>query len=726
LTNRGHVLSFSLTICAVVGRVLLDPAPASAQDIAPPVLRVASGADTIAVDGILSEPAWAAAEAGDAFAQTEPREGTEPSVRTTVRVLTGQSVLVIGIQCEDDPARIVSFSVSRDAAMQAEDHVRIVLGPFLDGQSGYIFAVNPRGARYDSLITSGGDSENIEWDGIWEAATSTNANGWSVEIRVPIRTLTFKPGLHEWHFNVERRVQRLLETDRWAFATRQYRIRQTSRAGLLSELPEFTIGRGLDIRPSITAGGGIPAPSATIDSKFRPSVDVTQRLGSNVAASVTVNTDFAEADVDTRRTNLTRFPLLFPEKRAFFLEGSDIFQFGPTVNRDVIPYFSRRIGLVEGVEVPLIAGAKINGRIAGTNFGGLVIGAGDKSGVVDQRTRMAVARVKQNLWRESYVGALVTAGDPLGRPGSWLAGVDFTYQTTRFVGDKNLTASVWGLATGRNGLRGDTASYAFKVDYPNDKWDARVWYKRVGRDFDPSLGFVSRRATQIWNPSLMNRPRFARGPIQQMSYGANPYIWTDLSGQWETYDAQLHVVDWLFRTGDRVRVLVSPSGDRPRAPFEISRGIVIAPGPYQWVRRTVGVTTAQKRRFSTSLNWTSGGFYDGKLDQYEWSWVWNPTPLFTVEFDGERNIGRLAAGGFKQTLVGTRLRMNVSADLSISSYGQYDTDTDSVGINTRLRWTFLPVAELFLVYNHNVRSLLDRWQLDSNQLLIKLQYTWRT
>ncbi|MET0214591.1 MAG: DUF5916 domain-containing protein, partial [Vicinamibacterales bacterium] len=352
MTNRAYVLSFSLTICAVVGRVLLDPAPASAQDNAPPVLRVASGADTIAVDGILSEPAWAAAEAGDAFAQTEPREGTEPSVRTTVRVLTGQSVLVIGIQCEDDPARIVSFSVSRDAAMQAEDHVRIVLGPFLDGQSGYIFAVNPRGARYDSLITSGGDSENIEWDGIWEAATSTNANGWSVEMRVPIRTLTFKPGLHEWHFNVERRVQRLLETDRWAFATRQYRIRQTSRAGLLSELPEFTIGRGLDIRPSLTAGGGIPAPSATIDSKFRPSVDVTQRLGSNVAASVTVNTDFAEADVDTRRTNLTRFPLLFPEKRAFFLEGSDIFQFGPTVNRDVIPYFSRRIGLVEGVEVP--------------------------------------------------------------------------------------------------------------------------------------------------------------------------------------------------------------------------------------------------------------------------------------------------------------------------------------------------------------------------------------
>ena len=714
-----------LTICFVAGGGLLNPAPVSAQDVSPPVLRVAAGAETIAIDGVLNESAWMTAEAADAFAQTEPQEGTAPSFRTIVRVLTGQSLLVIGIECEDDPARIVSFSVTRDAAMQAEDHVRVVLGPFLDGRSGYVFAVNPRGARYDSLITSGGDSESIEWDGIWEAATSTSAKGWSVEIRVPIRTLTFKPGLRDWHFNVERRVQRLLETDRWASASRQYRLRQTGRAGVLSALPEFALGRGLDIRPSVTTGGGIPAPSASVDGKFRPSLDVTQRLGSNISASVTMNTDFAEADVDTRRTNLTRFPLLFPEKRAFFLEGSDIFQFGPTVNRDVIPYFSRRLGLVEGVEVPLIAGAKINGRIADTNFGGLVVGAGDKPGVVGERTTMAIARVKQNLWRESYVGAMVTAGDPLGRSGSWLAGVDFTYQSTRFLGDKNLTASVWGLATGRDGLQGDTASYAFKVDYPNDKWDARLWYKRVGRDFDPSLGFVSRRATQIWNPSLMHRPRFARGPIQQMSYGANPYIWTDLSGQWETYDAQFQVGDWLFRSGDRVRVLVTPAGDRPRAPFEISPGVVIPAGPYQWVRRTVGVTTAQKRRYSTTVNWTSGGFYDGELDQIEWSWAWNPAPLVTVEFDGERNVGHLSAGPLRQTLVGTRVRMNFSADLSISSYGQYDTDSDSVGINTRLRWTFLPVAELFLVYNHNVHSLLDRWQMDSNQLLVKLQYTWR-
>jgi len=705
---------------------ILVPHGLAAQDAGPPALRVGVGAETIAVDGLLNEPAWAAAPLADAFAQTEPGDGAPPTFRTEVRVLAARDAVVIGIVCSDDqPAGIVSFTVTRDAALQAEDHVRVVVGPFRDGRSGYVFAVNPRGARYDSLITSGGDGESVEWDGIWEAATSTGSHGWSVEIRIPIRTLTFKPGLREWHFNVERRVQRLLETDRWASATRQFRLRQTSRAGLLTELPDFALGRGLDVRPSVTSGGGIPAPGAALDGTFRPSLDVTQRIGANVAASLTLNTDFAETEVDTRQTNLTRFPLFFPEKRTFFLEGSDLFQFGPTVNRDVIPYFSRRIGLVGGREVPLVAGAKIDGRIGDTNFGGLVIGANDGPGTIDRRTTMAVARVRRNIWRESYVGALVTAGDPLGRSGSWLAGVDFTYQTTTFLGDKNLTASAWGLTTRRDDLHGDTAAYALKVDYPNDEWDWRVWYKRVGPDFDPSLGFVPRRAVQIWNPSFMHRPRFARGPIQQMSYGVNPYLWTDLSGHWETYDVQIHALDWLFRSGDRVRILVGPGGDRPRGPFDLAPGVVIPTGRYEWVRGSVGVATAQKRRYSMTLTWIAGGFYDGTLDQYRWSGAWNPTPLVTVEFDAERNLGRVASGSFTQHLVGTRVRMNVSSDLSIASYAQYDTDTESIGVNTRLRWTFLPVADLFVVYNHNVRSLLERWQLESNQLLVKLQHTWR-
>jgi hypothetical protein len=698
---------------------------AFAQTDAPPRVRAAALTESLTIDGVLSEPVWAAADRIDTFIQADPNEGAPATLRTVVRVLARADAVVIGVTCEDpEPDRIVSFSVRRDAPLTSEDHVRIVLGPFLDGRSGYVFAVNPSGARYDGLINPGGESDNPDWDGIWQAATARTASGWSVEVWIPIHTLSFPRGAHEWHFNVQRRIQRHLETDRWAFPARQYRITQTSRAGLLTDLPDFDLGLGLTVRPAITTGGGLPAPSAAVDGEFQPSLDFSQRLGANVLASGTINTDFAETEVDTRRTNLTRFPLFFPEKRTFFLEGDDVFAFGLGLDQDLLPYFSRRIGLTADREVPILAGGKVNGRIGETNFGALVAGTNDRRGVVEDEALMAVGRVKRNLWRESWVGAIATAGDPLGRSGSWLTGGDFTYATSRFRGDKNLLVGVWGLATGRQDLGGDATAHGLKVDYPNDLWDLALTYKRIGRNFDPSLGFVPRRAVHLYDVNVESSPRFAHGPIQQMFFELRPSLVTDLSGRWESYRVFLAPVNWRVRSGDRVEFNVNPTGERLVEPFEVS-GVEIAPGAYHWNRYRLEAGTAQKRRLYSQLTWWFGGFYDGKLDQIQWIGAWNPTPLLTLEFTGERNIGRLPTGDFVQTVVGNRLRINVSPDLSIASYVQYDTESDSVGVNTRLRWTFRPVADLFVVYNHNVRSLLDRWKLDSNQLLIKVQYALR-
>ncbi len=715
----------SAVVCASLGLLVL-PSAALSQGETPPSLRVGALPDGIVVDGVLNEPAWDATEMADGFLQTEPREGAAPTGRTVVRVLAGAKALFIGIVSEDpNPGGIVSFSVQRDADLEEQDHVRVVLGPFLDGRSGYVFAVNPSGARYDGLIEPGTDEENPNWDGIWEAAARQDATGWSVELWIPVQTLSFNPDLREWHFNVERRIQRALETNRWAFPARQYELTQTSRAGLLTGLPDFSLGLGLSVRPAITTGGGIPAPSASVDGKFQPSLDITQRLGANRLASITINTDFAETEVDTRRTNLTRFPLFFPEKRTFFLEGSDIFAFGFGLDEDIIPFFSRRIGLVEGIEVPIIAGGKLNGRAASTNLGGLLVGTNDKPGVVADEALMAATRVKQNIWEESWVGAIATLGDPVGRSGSWLAGADFTYATSRFRGDKNFLAGVWGLATGRDDLGRDTTAHGFKVEYPNDLWDLLLNYKRIGRNFDPSLGFVPRPAVHLFNMEIQNRTRPSGGPIQQLFHQVEPFVAADLSGHWESYQIFIAPINWRFRSGDRFEFNVNPTGERLVAPFEIADDVVINPGSYHWRRYRLEAGTAQKRRLWAQVTWWFGDFYDGELDQFEWIGAWNPVPLLTVEFTGERNIGRLPAGRFTQTLVGTRVRVNISPDLSVASYTQYDTESESVGVNTRLRWTFLPVADLFVVYNHNVRSLLDRWDLDSNQLLVKLQYAWR-
>ena len=741
LLLRGAVLAVS--ILCMPGQVAgQDPItlPRDTLTVARPEVRVGSS-DGVRVDGRLDEPAWAAADSISNLTQIEPREGLAPSAPTVVRVLAGQAEIVIGVRAEY-PAGVapVSFARQRDASLSSEDHIRIVLDTYRDGRTGYVFAINPDGARYDALVANQGEGENSNWDALWEAATTRTATGWTAEIRIPIRSLMFGQGLDAWGFNVERRIQRLQETGRWASPERDYELTQTSRAGLLVGLPAFDLGLGLSARPSLTAGAGIRAKGEPVGDEQDVSLDVTQRLGGNTIASLTINTDFAETEVDTRRTNLSRFPLVFPEKRTFFLEGSDIFEFGLGLNDDVRPFFSRRIGLLEGEAVPIDAGAKVNGRLGNTNFGALVVRTDDVPGLVPGST-MGVLRVKQNILRESSIGIISTVGDPRGFDDAWLGGADFTYQTSRFRGDKNFLVGVWGLGLDREALEGRRSAMGFKVDYPNDLWDIALTYKEIGDAFLPSVGFVPRPGVRMLNFNVNYAPRpdrpIAGLRVRQMFHELLNTLVTDQNGRWESYRIFTAPVNWRLESGDRFEANVVPTGERLPQPFEIADGVAIPAGSYHWNRYRLEAGTAAKRRLSGQLSWWFGDFYGGTLDELELTASWKPSSLFITELFAEHNVGRLPQGRFTQDVVGTRFRVNVSPDLQLNSFVQYDNESESFGTNTRVRWTFHPLGELFVVYNHNLaRELLApelpeigsrdrRWQFASNELLVKLQYTLR-
>ena len=685
-----------------------------------PVARARRTTESIRIDGRLDEPAWQTADSIGPLRQREPIENSDPSEQTSVRVLFDDNALYVAVVCYDRSTDgIVSTQLTRDANLDVDDRLTIVLDPFFDHRNGFFFQVNPAGARSDGQVSNNSESLSRDWDGIWNAAARISDEGWVAEIEIPFKTLRFKSGQTVWGFNIERQIKRRQETDRWAAPRQNIWIGNLAEAGRLEGLDGIHQGLGLDVRPYLSGG------EENSDGELTGGIDIFQNLTPNVNAAVTVNTDFAETEADIRQVNLTRFPLFFPEKRTFFIEGDDIFSFGLGLDQDVIPYFSRRIGLINGREVPILAGGKVNGRIGNTSFGGLAVGTRSAQDVVDTGAFMGVGRVKHNLWQESWVGAIATVGDPLGRPGSWLGGGDFTYATSRFRGDKNFLVGAWGLATGRQDLGSDSTAHGFTIDYPNDLVETALTYKRIGRDFDPSIGFVPRPAVQLWNATANFSPRLSHGPIQQMFFEFQPSLATDLSGRWESYRVFWAPLNWRFRSGDRVEFNAVPVGERLTEPFDIAQGVAIPRGSYEWMRYRLEAGTAQKRRLYAQVTWWFGGFYNGQLDQYQWTGAWNPKPIVTIEFSGERNVGRLATGDFTQTIAGARLRVNISPDLSIASYIQYDTDSESVGTNTRLRWTFRPVADLFIVYNHNIRSILERWRLDSNQLLIKVQYAWR-
>ncbi|MEE1568141.1 MAG: DUF5916 domain-containing protein, partial [Arenicellales bacterium] len=349
-----------------------------------------------------------------------------------------------------------------------------------------------------------------------------------------------------------------------------------------------------------------------------PSLDVTQRIGSNATAVLTVNTDFGETEVDTRRTNLTRFPLFFPEKRTFFLEGADIFDFGAgltTFHRpDIAPLFTRRIGLYEGEQVPIRAGGKLSGRVGRTNFGGLVASTGPVENLVDGTT-MGTFRVKQNILEQSSTGLLATFGDPVGRTGSYTVGADLILNTSRFLKSKNLIVGAWGLATGRKDLEGDRTAYGVIVDYPNDIWDLWVSYKQIGVDFDPSLGFVPRKGVRLANLGINYRLWSPAAVIRNLYFELVPIFAWDMSGKIESYRIFTAPLNVRFESGDRFEFNVQPQGERLPEPFEIAEGVIIPVGSYDWVRYRLELDLASKRLVSGRVSWWFGPFYDGDLSQ---------------------------------------------------------------------------------------------------------------
>jgi len=705
----------------VVAAVRSEPPEAEAQ--------VIPAEESIRLDGILDEAVWEKAYPIGPFRQVDPVENGEPSERTVVRVAATLDAVYFGIVCYDSQAdKIASYTMQRDAELRGEDHIKIVLDTFLNGRSGYVFAVNPNGARTDGLVARDGEGEDNDWDGIWEAAVRRFDEGWSAEIYIPVKTIRFQKGLNRWGFNVERRIERLQETDRWASYSRNFKVTHVSQGGILNDIPDFQQGMGLTVRPYAMGSRTQESPGSPVGYDFRPGLDLLKNFGGNVTGLLSVNTDFAETEVDTRRINLTRFPLFFPEKRTFFLEGSDIFNFGLGMgfhqDRDVIPFFSRRIGLTEGEAVPLDLSVKATGSLGRFNFG-ILDSLTRPVDALAPRTNLFAFRANQNLWAESRAGLLVTAGDPLGRSNSWLVGGDFVYKTSKFGGNKNLLLGVWGVATNREGLGSDRTAMGIAMDFPNDLWDISFNAKRIGADFDPSLGFVPWKGIYKSNLNFMFMPRPEWDWLRMMRYEVFTQVVTDLQGrvyQWRIFTAPLN---WSLESGDRIEFNIVPYMERVPEPFDLTDNVSIAEGKYHWTRYRLEFQSSSKRKILGQFSWWFGSFYDGRMDQYQVELSWRPSHRLNFSLEGEKNKGYVSSGPTDILLFQSRVNVFFSPNFQILSYLQYDNQSRSLGMNMRVRWTYRSLVDVFLVYNHNWLETDGRFMRELNQFFVKIQYSWR-
>lgn len=715
------------------------PEPSTVGGAAVPSAPVTRTTDAITLDGVLDEPAWRAAPTIGALTQRQPNEGVAPTDRTDVVLLYDDDHLYVGIVAYDaEPQRVIGTQMARDASLSADDRVEILLDTFRDQRSAFYFATNPSGALVDGLVANG--ELNSDWDAIWDVRTTRTDQGWTAEFAIPFKSLSFPSGRTVWGFNVARHIYRKLEEDRWAGARLDTQLYQLSEAGLITGLVGLTQGIGLDVRPFAAARW--LRQDGVDDTSAEPGLDVFYNITPSLKLTATFNTDFGETEVDERQINLSRYSLLFPEKRAFFLQGAGVFNFAsigpepaggiPAAGADVYPFFSRRIGLLGGQEVPLDAGVKLTGTVGRTDIGVLGVRTGDLD-IVGEKGFL-VGRVKRNLLQQSYVGAIFTNGHPENERSGQTYGADIRLATSRFLGrPNNFVFDAYAVRSVNEGVPDRDWSYGFSAQYPNDKFAAQISYREIQENFDPALGFVQRDNVRVLRVAGSYNPRpknFLN--VQQMFHDVYYTRFTRLDkGEVESWDLYVTLLDWHLSSGDNLHGMFdfNPTYERLFEPFEIAPGVVLLPGEYRFTRfRSNLLSTATKRRLSGSVNLTYGGYWSGHAEQVTTSLTYKVPPRFTITVGTNQTFARLPEGHFVARIFTSSVNYSVTPRLSLSNLVQYDNRSRNMGWQSRVRWTLQPGNDLFFAFNQGwIREDAGnlRFRTQDSRLSAKFQYSFR-
>jgi hypothetical protein len=724
-----------------MGRILTFLAAAALACRAQELHTVApmEATEPIQLDGKLHETVWRRTQPLE-LTQQSPKPGAATPYKTTVRVARNGNRLYFAFECLDpDPGAISVHTLRRDGNVLGDDTVSVVLDTYGDRRTGYFFRINAAGARVDGLIATP-EQATLDWDGIWDAAAIRTPEGWSAEVVVPANTLAFEDGRSKWGVNFERNVARDRTVLRWHSATLDSFLFDMSRAGSLTGVETLSQGRGLEFSPFVVGRVRTNFREPNRVWSAQPGADITWRITPHLAAVFTANTDFAETEVDTRQLNVTRFPLFFPERRSFFLEGANQFEFGLGMQQSFIPFFSRRAGLFGGEQVPIEGGVKLNGRIGRWNVGLLDVQTRDTySNTLAKRvpgTNLFAGRASYDVTAKLRIGMIATNGSPDGVHRNTLAGFDGVWRTSTFLRNKNLLFGGWTAVSFSDRFRtGNRTGWGFKLDYPNDRWDCYTSVNQFGESLDAALGFLPRPGTRRLDAACEFKPRPAKdGPfgwIRQQFMEHRFYRVTNYLGQTESWRFFWAPVNIRLESGDRFEFNWVPWYEFLPRPFEIASGVKLPVGGYQFTRFRGEFETSPHRPWEFGTTTWFGSFYNGRLlQQSNYLRYTSRRGRWQAGLSSEQNFGRLPQGNFVQRLTQLNLVYAVNPNLSWSSFLQYDTESQNIGNNMRVRWTLNPGNDIFLVWNRGwQRLLLNPRDIniipERDVLAVKLRWTFR-
>jgi hypothetical protein len=701
-------------------------------------LRAVGLSEPLEVDGNLNEAIYGRVAAVSDFIQQEPLEGEAATEKTEVWLFYDGDNIYVSARCWDSqPEKILANEMRRDNRnIRNNDNFAVILDTFLDHRNGFLFHTNPLGALFDAQVTDERNT-NSDWNTIWEVQTARFAEGWTVEMMIPFKSLRYRPGSDQvWGVNFRRIVP---SKNEWSYlspigaAFRREGLLKLSYAATVSgiEPPERSVN--LEIKP-YGIGGVRSDLSAdepyTNDLKVDAGVDVKYGLSRSMILDFTYNTDFAQVESDEEQVNLTRFSLFFPEKREFFLEGEGLFNFGGREtgyfarwSDTPIIFFSRRIGLEDGEVVPITVGGRVTGRAGRFTVGGLAMRADsvDEAGI--PATNFGVARIRGDILNRSNIGLIVThRSHRIDGDGSNTAyGFDGNFSFF-----ENLNLNTYWARSQTPDREGDDSSYRGRLEWAGDRYGVQLERLVIDKNFNPEVGFVRREDMRKSAARLRFSPRVpASESIRRFNFEGSVDYFTNTEGRLETREMQFQA-ETDFEKGDTLQFQYTHNYEDLDEDFEISDGIFIPTGVYKFQTGELSYRFGPQRRWNGRANVNHGSFYSGTRTEAGFWGRAEITPRLSVEPRLTLNWVDLKEGRFTTQLFRARASYTFSPRMLLAALLQYNSSNSSFSSNIRFRWEYRPGSDLFVVYSDGRDSSMSGFpKLDSWSLVVKFTRLFR-
>ncbi len=697
------------------------------------------------IDGVLDDEMWAAAPVIDAFVQQDPNEGAPATERTEVRVLYDARRLYLAVHAFDsEPASIVATEMRRDSdRLLDEDSFQVIVDTFDDARNGYMFVTTPLGAKLEQQISDEGEGAprgnttatnpnvNLNWDGVWDVATRRTSDGWTAEIVIPMASLRFSSApVQTWGLNFMRNIRRKNEQVFWAPIPKAYTLTRVSLAGSLRGLQSLERGLDLKVKPYVLGGvhadrahAGAPLTSTLHDA----GLDVKYGVTGGLTLDLTYNTDFAQVEADEQQVNLTRFSVVFPEKRDFFLENAGLFNFGTgsmfspsPLGTDV--FFSRRIGLSDtGQPIPILGGARLAGKAGPNNIGVLDLQTDGTDG--QPGDNFFVGRYSRDVLKRSRLGAIVVNKEATGGGSRYNRSVG---ADANFVFGRGLQLNSFVAKTATPGLEGSNAAMFGRVAYRTPAWNVYTNYMEVQEHFNAEVGLVQRTGVRTFKSYVSRTPRPRRGVFRVLEPMYVLTYVTDMTGRMVGRKNH-HMLGATLKDGSSFSLIYDRELDVQDGPFEMARGVIVPAGMHRYNSFELDYNTNPARRFYERLKWSPEvfyTFYGGKRREVNLAVGTRATSSLSAELQFKHNHVRMPYGEFLVNLSILRVDYALSPRNTIRTLTQYNSATHDLTTSIRFNLIYRPGSDLYVVYNDLERTGVpaDVFAPSDRQIAIKWNY----